>query len=176
MRQLTFKGFLDAYVACLSGEDTRDPKRLAAAMRGRSRLSAPLLLWAVETGRLEQFRRLLADDPRHLRELEQLEGLRESGRLERALSSPASPLRPEYAKAWNSYVARRDAHKRDVDLKLAARERALALEAQKKVTRYRLAKDLGLNPGNLHSFLSQGDMSHVSQKNALAVVKYLEAA
>jgi hypothetical protein len=175
MRRLTLKGFLDAYVAYLSGEDTLDPKRLAAAARGRSRLSAPLLLWAVETGRLDQFRCLFADEPRYLRELEQLEALRESGRLEWALVSPASPLRPEYAKAWDSYVARRDAHERDVDLKLAARERALALEAQKKVTRYRLAKDLGLNPGNLHSFLSQGDTRHVSRKSALAVVKYLEA-
>lgn len=176
MRRLTFKGFLDAYVAHLSGESTLDPARLVAALPGHARLSAPLLVWAVETGRTDRFRRLLQDEPRHLAELEQLHGLWKAGRLEDALGATDSPLRSDYAKAWASYVARRDATERDAALKRVARERALELERSRNVTRYRLAKDLGLNPGNLHAFLAQGNVAKVSRKNALAVVKYLEAA
>jgi hypothetical protein len=176
MRPLTFKGFLNTYVAYLSGEDTLDPARLASLVRKRPRLSAPLVLWAVETDRVERLAELLTDRPSLVAELRTAERLRVDGRLERSLGSSRSPLRSEYAKAWHSYVARRDAPQRDAELKLVARERALALEAQKHVSRYRLAKDLGLNPGNLHAFLTQGDPAKLSLEKAAALVKYLEAA
>jgi len=176
MRPLTFKGFLNTYVAYLSGEDTLDPARLASLVRKRPRLSAPLVLWAVETDHVDRLTGLLADRPLLVSELRAAQRLRSDGRLERALEGPRSPLRPEYAKAWQSYVARRDAPRRDADLKLAARQRALALAAQKHVSRYRLAKDLGLNPGNLHAFLTQGNPRRLSLDKAVGLVKYLEAA
>jgi hypothetical protein len=176
MRPLTFAGYLGTYVAHLSGEDTRDAARLAAAVRKRPRLAAPLVLWAVETGRADRFANLLGDNPQLLAELGTVNRLWAEGRLERALDEPPSPLRPEYAKAWQSYVARRDAPKRDAELKLVARGRALVLASQKGVSRYRLAKDLGLNPGNLHAFLAQGDATKLSLDKAVALVKYLEAA
>ena len=176
MRPLTFKGFLNTYVAQLSGEDTLDPARLASLARKRPRLSAPLVLWAVETGRVERFAELLADSPSLVAELRAAEQLQGDGRLETAIGGQRSAFRGEYAKTWQSYVARRDAPQRDADLKLVARERALALEAQKHVSRYRLAKDLGLNPGNLHAFLTQGDPRRLSLDKAAGVVKYLEAS
>ena len=77
---------------------------------------------------------------------------------------------------WRSYVARRDAPARDARLKMAARDRVLALEAEKRVSRYRMAKDLGLNPGNLHAFLTQGVPSKLALDKAYGLVKYLEAA
>ncbi len=39
-----------------------------------------------------------------------------------------------------------------------------------------LATDLGLNPGNLHAFLAQGDPEGASLDKAVRLVKYLEAA
>jgi hypothetical protein len=176
MRPLTFAGYLGASVSRLSGEDTLDPARLVSAVRRRPRLSAPLVLWAVETGRVDRFAGLLADDPRLRTELDTVHRLWAEGGLERALDQSPTPLRPEYAKAWHSYVARRDARQRDARLKMVARERALDLEARKRVSRYRLAKDLGLNPGNLHAFLTQGNAAKLSLKKAVALVKYLEAA
>jgi hypothetical protein len=176
MRPLTFKGFLNTYVAYLSGEDTLDPARLASLVHKRPRLSAPLVLWAVETDRVERFARLLVDYPLLVAELRTAERLSGEGRLVRALENSRSPLRVEYAKAWQSYVARRDAPQRDAELKLVARERALTLEAQRHVSRYRMAKDLGLNPGNLHAFLAHGDPRKLSLDKAMRVVKYLEAA
>jgi transposase-like protein len=83
-------------------------------------------------------------------------------------------LRPEYAKLWRSFVARRDAHRRDADLKSEARQRALALAHEKGVSRYRMARDLGLNDGNLHAFLAQGNVRKLSLERALALVRYLQ--
>jgi len=39
-----------------------------------------------------------------------------------------------------------------------------------------MAKDLGLNPGNLHAFLSQGDPTKLSLDLVADLLKYLEAA
>lgn len=176
MRPLTFGGYLESYVAYLAGENTRDLKRLAELALVTPRLRAPLVLWAAETGRGERLTGLLRGRGSMHAELDEVVRLKRARRLERALSDPDSSLRAEYAKTWRSYVARRDAPKRDEDVKLAARQRALSLEKRKRVTRYRLAKDLGLNPGNLHAFLAQGNPSKVSRANALRVVRYLEAA
>jgi len=96
--------------------------------------------------------------------------------LESALAAEDPSLRPEYSKVWRSYVARRDAPSRDRELRLEARKRILVLESEKDVTRYRMAKDLGLNHGNLHAFLSQGDPTKLSLERVVGLVEYLEAA
>jgi len=176
MRQLTFAGYLDSYVRYLAGRDTRAVPRLAALARTEPRLTEPLLLWAVKKGHDARLSRLLAEQPDLARELKVLVALDGAGRLESALAAEDPQLRPEYLKVWRSYVARRDAPARDAELKLEARKRVLELESVKGVTRYRMAKDLGLNPGNLHAFLAQGNPSKLSLDRALRLVGYLEAA
>lgn len=176
MQRLTFGGFLDSYVRHLSGEDTLALRRLASLLPAEPRLTEPLLLWATVTGRSDRLARQLGRHEELLSELRQLVSLSEEGRLEEALSSEDPQLRPEYSKAWRSCVARRDAPARDARLKLEARERILTLESEKSVSRYRMAKDLGLNPGNLHAFLSQGDPKKLALDKAYRLVEYLEAA
>lgn len=176
MRQLTFRGFLEAYVGHLAGRKTTSLTELALLLDSNKRLREPLVLWAVENKKSGRLSRLLADDERVQSELRLLSSLAEEGRLEDSLSRADSDLRPEYLKVWQSYVVRRDAHLRDERLKLAARERALALEATRQVSRYRMAKDLGLNQGNLYAFLSQGNPRRLSLQRAYELVDYLEAA
>jgi hypothetical protein len=176
MRKLTFTGYLESYVEYLSGEHTLALPRLVTLMCSEPRLVEPMLLWAALTGRHARLNRLLEGRPDLLEELCLLRSLTNEGRLEGALAAPDPRLRPEYGKAWRSYVARRDAPARDARLKLEARERVLALEAQRHVSRYRMAKDLGLNPGNLHAFLSQGKPGKLSLDRAYELVRYLEVA
>ena len=176
MRPLTFAGFLESYVGFLAGRDTLALRRLAAVLPAEPRLVEPLLLWATVTERADRLARLLADRPDLVAEMRLLASLAEVGDLEYALESEDTRLRPEYAKAWRSYAVRRDASKRDSRLKLVARDRVLALEAERGVSRYRMARDLGLNPGNLHAFLSQGRPEKLGLEKVLALVKYLEAA
>jgi hypothetical protein len=178
MRRLTFDGYLRSYVRYLSGHETLALNRLVPLVQSEPRLTEPLLLWAVESGRVNRLAALLQgqDQDALERELTTLASLEGRGRLESALDSEDPRLRPEYWKVWRSYVVRRDAPERDAQLKLVARQRALALEATKGVTRYRMAKDLGLNPGNLHAFLAQDNASKLSLDRALELVEYLEAA
>lgn len=176
MRRLTFKGYLRSYVRYLSGENTLALRRLAALVETNRRLTEPLLLWVVKEGREKELAELLKTDGSLLADLRLLAKLEKAGQLEAVLTSADSRLSPRYLKAWHSYKTRRDAHKRDRTLKLEARRRALDLEAKKKVTRYRMAKDLGLNGGNLHAFLAQGNPDHLSLQRVHGLLRYLESA
>ena len=176
MRMLSFKGFLEAYLQQLSGQESLALARLAPLSSTQKRLVEPLVLWAVTTEKTGALSRHFAEQPRLLAELRQLATLAEAGQLEAALSTGDSTLRPEYLKVWRSYVVRRDAHSRDERLKLEARKRVLALEARGQVTRYRMAMDLGLNQGNLFAFLNQGNPKKLSLDRAYELVEYLEAA
>jgi hypothetical protein len=176
MRRLTFEGFLGSYVKYLSGEDTLALPRLVRLLPTEPRLVEPLVLWAAATGRGDRLARLLEDDRAAASEVGLVEKFASEGRLEQVLDSGDPALRPEYAKAWRSYVARRDAPARDARLKLDARARVLALKAEKSVSQYRMAKDLGLNPGNLNAFLVQGDPRKLGLDKVFALVRYLEAS
>lgn len=176
MRHLTFAGYLKSYVPSLAGTHSQAMSRLADGARQHPRAVEPLLLMAAVTDRADVLARRLSDRPKLLAELRLLANLAEEGRLEAALANEDSRLRPEYTKAWRSYVAKRDAVLRDSRLKQVARTRVLKMETTKRVTRYRMAKDLGLNPGNLHAFLSQGNVSKLSLERAYALVDYLVAA
>ncbi len=176
MRRLTFPGFLRSYVKALSGEDTLALPRLTALSETEARLVEPLLLWAAATGRAGRLDGLLEGRRALQMELQALVRLQSTGRLESELADAGCSLRPEYSKVWHSYVVRRDASNRDKELRLKVRERVLELESQKGVTRYRMAKDLGLNPGNLHAFMSLGDPTKLSLDRVVDLVEYLEAA
>ncbi len=175
MRQLTLKGYLDSYVPYLAGEDTHALTRLVRHLEDEPRLVAPLLLWATVRGRGDRLTSLLLSDD-HRRELEVLMSLESDSLLEKALAEEDPRLRPEYAKVWRSFVARRDTHHRDAELKLEARRQVLALAREKNVSRYRMARDLNLNDGNLHAFLAQGKASALSLERAFELVEYLKAA
>lgn len=176
MRQLTFAGYLDTYVQYLAGRKTLALPQLVALMEGEPRLVEPLLLWAAVRGHAQRMSKLLKEHDDLQRELNLLVSLQTDRRLDSALAAEDPQLRPEYSKAWRSYTVRRDAPTRDAQLKLEARKRVLDLEVSKHVSRYRMAKDLGLNPGNLHAFLAQVNPSKVSLDRAFELVRYLEAA
>ena len=176
MQRLSFTGYLESYVQYLSGRRTLALPRLAALLPSEPRVGEPLLLWVAKTGHDQRLLKLLEGQDDLQRELETLVSLEQHNRLESALAAGDPRLRPEYSKVWRSYLARSHAPARDAALKLEARKRALALEATKDVTRYRMAKDLGLNPGNLHAFLTQGNASKLSLDRAFELVSYLEAA
>ena len=175
MRQLTLRGYLESYVPYLAGEDTLALTRLVRHLPEEPRLVAPMLLWAAVSGRGDRLCRLLQSEDQQ-RELEVLMSLHSASLLEAALAEEDPRLRPEYAKAWRSFVVRRDTTQRDAELKLEARKRVLDLASAKGVSRYRMARDLGLNDGNLHAFLAQGKPSALSLQRVFDLVEYLEAA
>ncbi len=175
MRRLTFAGYLKSYVPYLADSDSLALSRLWERTASHPRATEPLLLLASVTGRSGALTSHVRAEPALAAELDLLAELANTGTLESALANEDPRLRPEYLKAWRSYVVRRDAHLRDADLKRLARQRALELEQRRDVTRYRVAKDLGLNPGNLHAFLTLGNVTKLSLEHAYKLVEYLGA-
>ncbi len=171
MRKLTFKGFLSQYVKKLSYTNTMDLKRLAdEAATSNYRLRAPLVLYSLATGRERQLLSYLqsnistSDMQNTLLDLS-------GGSLEERLKSGLAP--DEYTKVWNSFLVARDAPKRDDDLKGAMRKKILSIQKEKHCSNYRVYTDLHLNPGNINSWLKNGDCTKVSYQTAEKVMNYV---
>ena len=171
MRKLTFKGFLAKYVKELSYAGTVDLSVLSReAVNDNARLQAPLLLYAVTHGKTALLRGCLhcMDNSAHLLELLTL---LESANVEELLVQGNLPM--EYQKVWHSYKVRRDRPQNDAALKAAMRKKILRLQQEKHCSNYRLYKDLKLNPGNINSWLKNGDSSKVSYQTAAQIVTYV---
>jgi hypothetical protein len=158
----------------LSGTNTLSLRQMARMVDTIPRLYEPLALWAASEGRLKELESLLRNNRYADKDFAALNVYPSAAALEQALEREDRSLRPEHHKVWNSYRIRRDAHLRDARLKLSARDRALSLEKGTKVSRYRICKDLGLNPGNLHTFLTKEEPFRLSLDKSYALVEYLE--
>lgn len=171
MRTLTFKGFLAAYVKELSYARTLNLSTLAKEAAGNNpRLRAPLLLYALTHGKSGLLRKKLEEiggADAFLQTLSQLEGQD----LESLLAQ--GELSEEYRKLWHSYTVRRDRPKNDEALKASMRRKIIQLQKEKKCSNYRLYTDLKLNPGNINSWLKNGEGSKVSYQTAQQIVTYV---
>ena len=171
MRELTFKGFLSSYIKQLSLNDTVDLKTLAReAITDNPRLKAPLLLYAVEYEKIHLLKEKIPKGENAAEIIHMLDALSEQN-VRDELENGKLP--EEYQKVWNSYLVRKNAPKRDGDLKDKMRDKILALQQQKNCTNYRIYTDLKLNPGNINSWLKNGNSAKVSFKTAEKILDYV---
>lgn len=171
MRELTFKGFLSAYVKKLSYAGSLNMSVIAQeAIESNPRLRAPLVLYAVLHGKSALLRKKLIalGGPDEL--LQMLDLLCESN-AEELLKQGKLP--DEYLKVWTSFTVRHERLKTDSELKSAMREKIIELQKSKKCSNYRLYRDLKLNPGNINSWLKNGDGSKVSYQTAERIITYV---
>ena len=84
-------------------------------------------------------------------------------------------LPESYLKVWRSYCSVRDAALADNDTKELIHRRVLELQQKKKLTNYRLYKDLRLNPGNVNAWLKHNDSSKMSLDCARQIYKYAKS-
>lgn len=167
----TLKGFLEEYCRELSGLDTTSLRKLVAATAGNARLVEPLFALAAVQGKAGYLVRISEGEWFH-GDYEDLAGkLASRGSLEALLSSDDAPAR--YAAVLEAFRAQGDA--------LAANRRICGLMrpmiaealARRGITRYRLCKDLGLNPGNVYAYLA-GDDAKVSKETARRMMRYAQ--
>ena len=171
MRKLTFKGFLSQYVKNLSYSNTLDIKRLAReATTSNLRLCAPWVLYALASSKKDQLINALSNCSNASEMIKMLDFLGCSD-LESQLEKGDVP--EDYLKVWNSFLVARDAPKRDDELKDAMRNKILRIQAEKKCSNYRVYTDLKLNPGNINSWLKNGDSTKVSYHTAERVMDYV---
>ena len=171
MRKLTFKGFLAQYIKRLSYAGTVDLELLADELNsGNSRLTAPLLLYAVTHNKTSRLRSALTAKGCPEGTINMLSFLEESN-VEELLENGSLP--EEYLKVWNSFLVRQAQPDNDRDLKAAMREKTLQLLKEKNCSNYRVYKDLNLNPGNVNCWLKNGDDSKVSYQTAEKIISYV---
>ena len=72
-----------------------------------------------------------------------------------------------------AFRAQGDALSADRRMNALLRPRIAKALAQKGITRYKLCKDLGLNPGNVYAYLA-GDDAKVSKETARRMLDYAE--
>ena len=171
MRELTFKGFLAKYVKELSLANTVDLTVLAKeAVSVNYRLRAPLLLYAVMHRKTATLRTQLTANACPEEVLDMLSTL-EVSPVEAMLDAGSLP--EEYCKVWNSFKAKHDKPKHDEELKAAMRMKILQLQKTKNCSTYKLYKELKLNPGNINSWLKNGDGTKVSYRTAERIISYV---
>ena len=157
-KELSYAGTIDLSV--LAGEATRD----------NLRLRAPLLLYATKWGKVQLLKtHLLKLDGAE--ELLNMLSFLEQRNVEVALANNELP--EEYLKVWNSYKVRRDKPKNEDELIEAMRKKIIQLQQAKKCSNYRLYTDLKLNPGNINSWLKNGDSSKLSYRTASKIITYV---
>ena len=174
MRKLTFKGFLKQYVAELSGVQTASVHKLADRMAENPRLKEPLFLYALAFNKVELLLRYTANST-IAAEYEQLSNLYSLEQMLVLLEKQSSELPEGYLKVWRSYCSVRDAALADNDTKELIHRRVLELQQKKKLTNYRLYKDLKLNPGNVNAWLKHNDSSKMSLDCARQIYKYAKS-
>ena len=171
MRTLTFKGFLSQYVKKLSDSNSVDLEKLAGeAAEKNHRLRAPLVLYAAAHGKSDLLKTHLQKYGGAEEMLDALSDL-SADTMEKKLRRGEFP--EAYQKVWTSFLAARDAPKRDEALKAAMRTKVLRLQADKNCSNYRVYTDLKLNPGNINSWLKNGDCTKVSYQTAERVMNYV---
>ena len=171
MRELTFKGFLSSYIKQLSKNDTVDLQILAReAITDNPRLKAPLLLYAIENEKIHTLRETISKEERAAEIIHMLVTLSEQN-IRNELEEGKLP--EEYQKVWNSYMVRKNAPKREEEVKEKMRKKIVALQQQKHCTNYRIYTDLKLNPGNINSWLKNGNSAKVSFKTAEKILDYV---
>ena len=171
MRNLTFKGLLEKYIKGLSYAGTVDIRKLTSeVMSGNYRLRAPLLLYAVTHGKTDLLKSCLLKEEAPEGLLTMLTHL-EGSNLEELLEDGTLP--EEYRKVWNSFKVRKNQPETEDALKAAMRNKILHLQKTKNCSNYRLYKDLNLNPGNINSWLKNGDGSKVSYHTAERIITYV---
>jgi len=171
MRKLTFEGFLKQYVAELAGVQTASIHKLADCLSENPRLKEPLFLYALAFDKVDLLLHYTVTSAVSA-EYEQLSNLYSLEQMLLLLEKQSPELPEGYRKVWRSYCSVRDAALADNDTKALIHRRVLELRQKKKLTNYRLYKDLKLNPGNVNAWLKHNDFSKMSVDCARKIYQY----
>ncbi len=171
MRKLTFEGFLKQYVAELAGVQTASVHKLADCLDENPRLKEPLFLYALAFDKVDLLLRYTVNSA-VVAEYERLSDRYSLAQMLLLLENQSPELPEGYLKVWCSYCSVRDAALADNGTKELIHRRVLELQQKKKLTNYRLYKDLKLNPGNVNAWLKHNDSSKMSLDCARKTYQY----
>lgn len=165
MRQLTLLGFLSEYVRSLSECNSLNIHKLTDEVYGGNyRLREPLFLYCFYSSKSDILLKYLNDTDREeytfvitLLKKNQTDGL------------PA-----DFVKVLNSYKRKVCMKDNDDNIKRLMLDKIIMLKEQKKVTNYRIYKDLNINAGNFNDFIKNRKLNRLSLDKSREVYSYLQ--
>lgn len=170
MRKLTFQGFLESYVRTLSGIETNSIHKLVKECRKSPRLKEPLFFYALEADKLE----LLVRCAEKCGEYEIMQWAKTYTRddLKSDVLRKDSDVPVNFQKVWDSYQYFANRKDHENEMKDLMRGKILEIQGRKKISNYRLYKDLNLNAGNVNTWLKNGAGNKVSIQTAREILQY----
>ena len=172
MQRLTFQGFMKRYVSELSVNSSTGLYALVREVPSNPRLKEPLFLYAASHGKVQVLLKA-TKDPALYSEYSHLSCHKDIKDVETALEAKSPTLPDGYHKVWQSYKSVLLKSERDSHVKELYRSKVLALQAEKKVSTYRMCEDLHLNKANVNFWLKHGDSNKVSLVVVRSLMDYL---
>ena len=171
----TFQAWIRKQTAHLSGQRTTDMRRLAAAAQDdRPRLAAPLLLYALSTGKTDRLMSLVWSD--EIRDsYASARQLLEGHDIEQMALTNTAPreLPREYRKFLDLYRTYRNLPEKTRQAKQQRRLKAIELQNRLGIPTARISESLAINNGNLNAWLKHGDDRLMTAENAARIVRLL---
>lgn len=146
-----------------------------ACQRESDELSAALLLYAHEYGCLDKLYTLIGDNPllEEYRQVERHLGQRSVERL--ALKqAPLQQLPLAYRKLLEAYRQAYYAPERLAEQKHLLQSRSATRAASLRLSPTEIARELSLEPGNVHAYLVRGDIHRFTLETAQQIDEYLQ--
>ncbi len=175
VRTSTFQAWIRRQAAYLSGRGTTDMRRLAAAAQDdRPRLAAPLLLYALSTGKADRLMSLVWSD--EIRDsYASARRLLEGCDIEQMALTNTAPqnLPREYRKFLDLYRTYRNLPEQTRQAKQQRRLKAIELQNRLGIPTVRISDNLAINNGNLNAWLKHGDDRLMTAENAARIVRLL---
>lgn len=166
-----FNRFLEAYCKELAGVQTLNIRKLAALTASdRPRLREALLVFCLAHGKEQHLMKVMPDQEAKVEYDQIITAVAKAPSLEVYLSSGDAPKR--YAQVYDAFLAQgSDLRASDLRINELLRKKTLAALEERGATRYSLCKALGLNTGNVYTYLA-GDPSKVSRNTARRIYDY----
>lgn len=169
MKNLTFPGFLKKYVMELSVRRTLSLSSLIEDVKnGNARLLEPLTLYAVFSGKGERYYKLISAAKLSDKTL----FFPSPSQLLNDLKEETVPY--NYVKVWKSYLSAADKQRTEDEIKSLVRSRVIQIQKEKSITNYRIYTALHLNPGNVNSWLKNGNEKKIALSTGRKILDYVE--
>jgi hypothetical protein len=169
---LTFEKFLGNYVKSLSlGNTVSVRKLLLEASTTNLRLVEPLILHIL-FNHLEGTYAKFKNNDEIDKELNALV-TKHPSTTSLLIDLQNKAAKVNYQKVFNTYLSLKNKKENEKELKVKMISKVLELISVKKISKYRLSKELGINPGNLNSYLNHRKTDALNMQKCNKLINYL---
>ena len=169
MRELTFKGYLTYQLRELSGIPGNSVYAFSQIACNNARLKDVLSLYLILYVQENLKNKILKKYDYMRASCQKLCGLNEYNADEFLRDKSLS----EYRTVYENYLYMRSKKQQEDKIKAMMYARIVEVKCQKKISNYCIYTQLRLNPGNVNSFLKNGDTSKVSLNTTREILSFV---